>query len=114
MHGWVMWGWWKKHSHIRLIPRSSHVDSLVYLFHLFIGYSALAGLTACLFYFWVEAPFGELERLLFQRRPAPAIKGVVVEEERIKEDPLAGVVVVVPVSVGTEPREESTEAAVPQ
>lgn len=42
--------------------------SLVHLFFLFIGYSALSGLSAFLFYFWVEGPFGELERLLFHRQ----------------------------------------------
>lgn len=46
--------------------------SLVYLFHQFIGYSAISGLTSFFFYLWVEGPFGELERLLFHR---PSRKG---------------------------------------
>lgn len=89
----------------------SSMHSLVYLFSLFIGYSAISGLAALIFYFWIEAPFGELERLLFSR--APATKEELGEEE-FKKQELVASVVVVPVSAATGPQEESTEAAMPQ
>lgn len=77
--------------------------SLVFLFYQFIGYSALAGLTSFLFYFWVEAPFGEVERLLFH--PAQGAggkgKGDVVEPDTEKQAHASVVVVpVLPSEVG--------------
>jgi hypothetical protein len=64
--------------------------SLVYLFYQFMGYSALSGLTAFLFYFWVEAPFGELERLLFHRRAAGGGRTLLQSEKEKEVEALSG------------------------
>lgn len=48
---------------------------MLHLFNAFLGYSALSGLSAVVFFFLVEAPFGELERLLFSGLPPPKSKG---------------------------------------
>lgn len=73
------------------------LHSLVFLFYQFIGYSALAGLTSFLFYFWVEAPFGELERLLFHRPTTGGMGNGKVVEGLQTEKPAHASVVVVPV-----------------
>lgn len=86
--------------------------SLVYLFYQFVGYSAVSGLAAFLFYMWVEGPFGELERLLFHRPSSRAggSKSGKKEGTEAAEVEKPASVVVVPVQL-TEAGEGSGSAA---
>lgn len=59
---------------------------MLHLFNAFLGYSALSGISAVVFFFLVEAPFGELERLLFSRLPPPKAKGKGMELGQEKEE----------------------------
>lgn len=42
---------------------------MLHLFNAFLGYSTLSAISAVVFFFLVEAPFGEMEKMLFSRLP---------------------------------------------
>ena len=81
--------------------------SMLHLFNAFLGYSTLSAISAVVFFFLVEAPFGELEKLLFSRLPEAAIKGKEIEgeEEEEQEKFKEAMVVISPEAVGEEGRE---------
>jgi len=81
--------------------------SMLNLFNTFLGYSTLSAISAVVFFFLVEAPFGELERLLFSRLPPAPLKGKGMEggEEEEQEVNKETMVVMSPEVVKEEGRE---------
>lgn len=88
--------------------------SMLHVFNAFVGYSTLSAISAVVFFFLVEAPFGEMERLLFSRLPPPSsssqvlvkIKGIEGVENREQEKNEEAMVVISPEAVGEERMEE--------
>lgn len=77
------------HSHATAISLHS---SLVSIFNEFIGFSAVSGIAAVVFYFLVEAPFGEAERLLF--KPAAEVATGAEADAALRKGASDGVVIV--------------------
>lgn len=50
-----------------------NTNSLVSLFSEFVGFASMSILTAVVFYFLVEGPFGQVERLIFKVPKAVAV-----------------------------------------
>lgn len=73
--------------------------SMLNIFNEFLGYAVLSGLSAVVFFFLVEAPFGELERLLFSRLPKvdqQAEKALAGTLDKQEKDVVNAAVVIVP------------------